>query len=287
MAEKTTLAEMASESSHDKAKRQLLKLMMNDGLYSFISFGTPDGINVISFINSDNHGLFDFYCTSCEKETSFSFNVQETKYFSNYVYNENLKKGSVSVFFLGTACQRCNFSYVYSFRLIDKKLVKIGQHPSIGDISFKELKYISKSLDELDRKELGTAIGLFSHDAASGAFTYLRRVFERMIVRAHQRQTEQGMPVEGFDGLKMGDKIAALKTELPESMVRNSSVFAVLSKGIHELSDEQCRSLFPVVKAVIFQILEQEEHKRMKKITQNETDRAFDAILSDGVLKKL
>ena len=39
-------------------------------------------------------------------------------------------------------------------------------------------------------------------------------------------------------------------------------------------------NLFPVLKAVIFQMLEQEEHKRKKEISDRETDAAFQALLS-------
>ncbi|KGB51780.1 hypothetical protein FG91_04146 [Sphingopyxis sp. LC81] len=80
--------------------------------------------------------------------------------------------------------------------------------------------------------------------------------------------------------MRVDEKIKALSAELPDRVVKNSAVFSVLSAGIHELADEECLTLFPVLKAVIFQMLEEEEHKRRKKIVERETDAAFQALLS-------
>ncbi len=79
----------------------------------------------------------------------------------------------------------------------------------------------------------------------------------------------------------MDEKVAALKDELPALVVRNSGVFSILSLGLHELTEEQCTEHFPVIKAVLFQMLEQEEHKRKAAMTQRETEAALQRILSD------
>lgn len=79
----------------------------------------------------------------------------------------------------------------------------------------------------------------------------------------------------------MGQRIASLKEELPERVVQNSEVFSVLSLGIHELSEVECTKFFPVLKAVIFQMLEQEDHKRKAAITARQTDAAFQTVLRE------
>jgi hypothetical protein len=160
-------------------------------------------------------------------------------------------------------------------------VTKIGQSPSTADLAFGEVRTIDKSLDDLDRRELGKALGLYAHDTALGAFVYLRRVFERMVARAYERQAAAGHPIDGFDGMPMDKRIAALKDELPEKVVKNSVVFSVLSLGLHELTEEQCAKYFPVLKAVLFQMLEQEEHKRKAATTARETDLALQQVLSD------
>lgn len=80
--------------------------------------------------------------------------------------------------------------------------------------------------------------------------------------------------------MPMDRRISALKEELPPRVVRNSAVFSVLSLGLHELTEEQCAEYFPVLKAVIFQMLEQEEHKRRATVAEQETDNALQRILA-------
>ena len=90
-----------------------------------------------------------------------------------------------------------------------------------------------------------------------------------------------GEPVQGFATKRMDEKVAALKGELPDVAVENSGVFSILSLGLHELTEEQCIKHFPVIKAVLFQMLEQEEHKRKAALTQKETATALKRILDN------
>ena len=43
------------------------------------------------------------------------------------------------------------------------------------------------------------------------------------------------------------------------------------------------KALFPLVKAVVFQMLEQEEHQRRKEANEKETDAALQAVLASGI----
>lgn len=266
-----------------KAASLALDLLLFKGLYSVIDVSDDIGREAELKIRNANIGTFDCYCVGCKKETPFIVSALPVPHAGGGLRQGNAVSIPPSVFGLRAVCQRDLSTYLYVFRKVGDRLIKIGQQPSMSDISFGELRGIDKTLDPVDRTELGKAIGLFSHDAASGAFVYLRRVFERMVARAYFRQAELHGPIEGFEGMRVDQKIAALKEELPERVVRNSAVFSLLSVGIHELTDDQCLTLFPVLKAVIFQMLEQEEHKRRKEIAERETDAAFQALLSAGV----
>lgn len=61
-----------------------------------------------------------------------------------------------------------------------------------------------------------------------------------------------------FDGLHMDDKIKGLASVLPPALVKHRKVYSILSIGIHGLDEETCRKYFPVVKAAILQILDQD-----------------------------
>jgi hypothetical protein len=60
----------------------------------------------------------------------------------------------------------------------------------------------------------------------------------------------------------MDEKIDALKAVLPPLLVKNRATYAILSKGLHQLDEKQCQLYFPVVRAAIITILEQDFQKR-------------------------
>lgn len=266
-----------------QGRERAYELLLVKGLYNTIDCGDEVGQAAEAKLRRAELGTFDCYCKGCGKETPFIVKGLKVHVAGGGLQHGDELSSPPLMFGLRAVCQRDLTTYMYCFQKIGSELFKIGQMPSMADISFGELKGIDASLDPLDRKELGKALGLFSHDAASGAFVYLRRVFERMIGRAHERKASISGAVDGFDGMRVDQKIDALKDELPEKVVRNSAVFSVLSAGIHELSDEHCKALFPVVKVVIFQMLEQEEHKRKTAIAERETEAAFQALLSAGL----
>lgn len=267
-----------------KGRAIALDLILQRGLYSSFDATTVEGADATAVIREAQIGTFDCYCTGCGQTTPFIATAIPPKYSGGGLRNDNALANPPFVHCLRAVCQRDLTAYLYVFRMIDGRTTKIGQLPSMSDISFGELKDIDKGLPPLDRKELGTALGLFSHDAASGAFVYLRRVFERMISRTNDRLIEGGgQGVERFSEMRMDEKIDALKAELPQRAVKNRRVFSVLSQGIHELTDEQCKVLFPLVKAVIFLMLEEEDHKRRKALAEQETDAAFQAALTAGI----
>jgi hypothetical protein len=55
--------------------------------------------------------------------------------------------------------------------------------------------------------------------------------------------------------------------------VRNKAVYGILSKGMHELDEETCLTAFPVVRAAIIQILEQDLEARNKARAEEELER--------------
>lgn len=262
-------------------KQAALDLLLNKGLYSSIDINDTTAFGAAYYISQANIGTFDCYCTTCGITTPFICEKMPVPNRGGGLRNGNGLYRPVEAFAVRTVCQRDLNSYQYVFYTVDNKLIKIGQFPSMADISFGELKGIDKGLKPVDRRELGQALGLFAHDAAAGAFVYLRRVFERIVDRAHQRNCSG--PIENFDQKRMDEKINALRDFLPERMVKNRKVFSLLSRGVHELTDDQCQTLFPVVKAVIFEMLELEEHERRVAASQRQTDAALQAALASGL----
>jgi hypothetical protein len=150
--------------------------------------------------------------------------------------------------------------------------VKIGQLPPHAELVAGRLKAVSKIAGKLDTTELRKAAGLISHDAAIGAFVYLRRVFERIIAKAWQSAADAGETLPDPTRLRMDEKISALKNHLPDIVVKNAKVYGILSRGLHELTEEDCARAYPLVEESVIWMLENalvrfEKQKREKTIT--------------------
>ena len=65
---------------------------------------------------------------------------------------------------------------------------------------------------------------------------------------------------------------------MPEILIKNTTIYGILSKGIHELSEEDCRKYFPVVKECIYQILGMWESLRKRHADEAALNKALNAI---------
>lgn len=72
---------------------------------------------------------------------------------------------------------------------------------------------------------------------------------------------------------------------LPQALVENKKVYSILSVGIHELDEDTCRLYFPVVKAAIVEILEQDLAARERKKASEQVRAELAAI--EQKLKKM
>jgi hypothetical protein len=150
------------------------------------------------------------------------------------------------------------------FIIRNLSITKVGQTPSIADLSTPELNDYKKLLGPDRVKELKKATGLISHGVGIGAYAYLRRVFES-ILRDHRNRLEvDGPKIGGFDGLRMDQKIDALQATLPPFLVQNQILYGILSKGLHELTEDDCLLFFPSVYKATLMILRQDEEQRRR-----------------------
>ncbi|MEC7399773.1 MAG: hypothetical protein VYD00_07135, partial [Pseudomonadota bacterium] len=147
------------------------KFLLNSGLYDQLRGGEspPD---TLKKIENANLGTFDCFCVRCKKETPFICRDADIENRGGGLQEGNTLYSPPSVFALRSVCQRCLMVYFYILRRDGEVITKIGQLPSIADISFAELQGIDAGLEEDDRKELGRALGLYAHGAALGGFAY-------------------------------------------------------------------------------------------------------------------
>ena len=290
-----------------------LNFLQYEGLYKKLQI-TEDNIEqLIEFIGGEPK--ISVYCPKCRVERVFSaesFRVQYDygyhlgkEFVNNYqaglnrahFVKENDSKNDATswmlrnwresdfpiTFMITLRCAMDNTHRLdYIIHAYDKYLIKIGQYPSIATLSFSELDDYRHVMDDSVRKEFGTALGLFANGVGIGSYTYLRRIFESIIMKASDTAIDEGrIEKEVFKNARITEKIDMVKEELPETIVDNPILYGIISKGIHELSEEECIEYFPVLKESILLILNEWEKKRKEIETKKRLNSSISKIASE------
>ncbi|HDR8143815.1 short-chain dehydrogenase [Bacillus sp. BB56-3] len=245
-------------------------LLLQLGLYEPVPFNETNAIELEQIFNDCYNVQFDCYCIECKKDSTFKYSSH--KGFVQYtpggeplkVMNRlNTHPSPMDLIF---KCQR-NESHLYSFmfRIINNEITKIGQFPSIASLELHSIEKYRKIL-KYDYRDFSKAIGLYSHGIGAGSFVYLRRIFENLIEECKQEALLESLfEVETFRQSKMDEKIKMLEDFLPSFLVENRKLYSILSKGIHELTEQECLELFPNVKLAIELILDEKIHQLEQK----------------------
>lgn len=236
-------------------------LLINLPLYEIVNFEAND-LEVGRQLYYYNETL-DTYCPKCNKHSIFSRYWPYSKSIS-YLDDSWVDEGK---FAIELQCSRDSSHRLYFLFIAEgQSIQKIGQYPSLADLSLYDIQKYSKALDRKYFQEFTKAIGLASHGIGVGSFVYLRRIFEFLIDEAHQQSKES----EDWDEnlylkSRMSEKISLLRTKLPEFLIDNSALYSILSKGLHELGEDECLAAFPVVKLGIEIILDDKLEKSRKE----------------------
>ena len=287
--------------------------LQTNGLYDSIQINEDNIIDLIFLL--DGKVRISDYCKECKEERVFT--MKPYIYFSKdskgcsphklserlmEVQRENVIKNTPSVGEVGSKeniawewkdWQNDDVSRILVFQFVcsmnedhhldyivlttDTSMMKIGQYPSVADMTFPKLDAYKHVISKEDRKELGTAIGLFASGVGAGSYVYLRRILERIIYKAKETAVDT-VNDEKFEQAKMAERIKMLEGYLPETLTKNTIIYGILSKGIHELSEEECLRYFPVVKECIYQILGMWESERKKQADEAGLNKALNAI---------
>lgn len=240
-------------------------LFLRLSLYETFSLET--NYEIIQRIGDNNGNFtFDCYCIDCKKESTFRRYSSEfsrgelshgeltldTKHELHKLNSFQVPKG---IYF---NCQRDpQHKYSYFFIIKNNNITKIGQHPSVADIEIQGIQKYQKLLKQ-DYKYFSKAIGLQSHGVGAGSFVYLRRIFENLIEEKHVEASQNDQWDEKeYQKSRMDEKINLLKDRLPPILVEHRSIYGIMSKGIHELGEQECLTLFPDVKLGIELILDE------------------------------
>lgn len=251
----------------DKLLPSIVELCLEYPLYKSISLDEQhnEQLNEILYYQ----GQLDTYCLNCARESIFQAKNKQW-YRKDSLINDNL---SFSLLF---NCNRNSAHHIcFYFQIHDKKLTKVGQFPSIADLVKPNLKKYKKILPDQQFRELSKGTGLAAHGVGIGSFVYLRRVFEYLVEEAHKEaQTNKGWDEDLYIRSRVTDKIDLLKEKLPDILIENKALYGILSKGIHELTEEECLDIFPIMEMGIELILDdvaaqKERDSKTKKFSQH------------------
>jgi hypothetical protein len=215
---------------------------------------------------NDNDKL-DLYCPTCRTRRIFTFK-------NNCYYSEDLEWGEYvkreKGFITFEAAADCGHSLIMIFRAIDERYVeKIGQYPPIYDLheQISNKKSFSKLEDEY-RDYYAKSCSLNSVNSNIGALTYLRRIFEKLLIDCFNDNCEK-KDFEAFKIMSIEDKAGFLKNYLPNLLFEPgfNMIYSLIGDGVHHLSEEQCGENFSTIKIAIEEILIdkiQAEEKKMR-----------------------
>ncbi|WP_051428170.1 hypothetical protein [Bacillus sp. J33] len=253
-------------------------LFLKTSLYSEFDFPSNYQHLFRTIFIDNEHLQFDAFCIHCQKESTFKFS---NKYINNAyqtyqaaVVSNNVErywnklKAPIQITF---DCQRNKaHNYSIAFTLHKNKITKSGQYPSLASIEQHDIKKYQKVL-ERDYKDFSKGIGLASHGVGIGSFVYLRRIFENLIEEAHLiAKNNSFWNEELYSQARMNEKINLLKDYLPAILVQSKQLYGIISKGIHELEEQECLDMFPHIKLAIELILDEKlyELEKEKKVSE-------------------
>lgn len=213
-------------------------------------------------------GPLDAYCPECKLMSVFTY-AWARGGGAGMSQPESSRRMLDHRFRVELACSR-NTSHTIAlwFDVRDHHLTKIGQFPSLADLLSEDFVKYRSILTQEQLAGLKRGVGLTAHGVGAGSLVYLRRLFEELLEEARtQAEGTQAWDEQKYQRSKVPDRINLLKEHLPRFIVEHRSVYGLLSKGIHELSEAECLEMFPVVQGAIELILDErmEHAERQRK----------------------
>ena len=253
---------------------------------------------IVAFINDKTP--FDYICSKCEKEKAFSQTTNLIFYMNcekfttiSYPTVKLDEKNSVFTFgsnsipitdelivIKGFSCVLCKSKIYQHFLFNLEGCIKTGEYPSFIDITNLDIFSYKKVMNELDFNELLKAERCYTFNYSVAAATYIRRIFERIILDVYRGNinTVNEKNEEVFEKKPMSERLEILKPYLPNlpyftDNISYGNIFGVRSGSVHTLTDEECLKYYPIMKDVVCSIL---NHILQLKNLENKIQRMAD-----------
>lgn len=275
--------------STEQSAHAMLETLFDAPLYRRFNAGAPSDAGTLLKSLRTLSRRFDRFCPECGKDTTWIVIVKdEDKRNSELERATSANIGSVgrsgfpkslwlSSFESRMYCARdarhqfVMYLNVRSPRLQDVleaeegsaqqaavELMKVGQFPSLSDIQIGTLKQYEEGMTGQQRREFVRAINTSAHGFNVAACVHYRRVFESVLFDARDELMKETGAAKWpeFDRMRTDERISALKAYLPQFMVEHPHLYGILSKGVHELTEEECGEAMPVLRQAIELMIE-------------------------------
>jgi len=283
-------------------QNDLLDFIITSSLYSCKEIRYPEVEHLIQIYDDKNR--FELYCPECKEKKVFMYdsglhNVKDS-YLKNKIsspgsltgmsYQETSVLDGIDHIYLRFKCSLNEFHKIeYFFSVKGDTIIKVGQYPSSADLDLPQASKYSAILGKQYYNELKRSIGLHSHGVGIGSFVYLRRIIEKLVYDAFKEAEAAGLlneqqfefQTDGQHRNGMEEKIKLLKGFLPDPITDHPKIYGVVSKGIHELSEDECLKYFSVLKDGIVMILDDIVAKKEKEKAEAEYKKSLGKIISD------
>ena len=260
-------------------KEKLIDLLKNKGVYTKTSSCTFENFLYVCYRDNAPKSL-DLCCPQCKAEKTFVFvRSEELNSLGTLQYNNGTNSnyyGLIKV--LVYECPTCSERLIFALYFDGNCIVKIAQYPSLFDVSRDELKKYQKNglIDNESFSQLYKAELCASSSYYVAAYTYMRRVYETMLMSVfEQNQEDIGITEADFRRLHSDKKLEAIKDYLAIDDEIYLPLYGLLSAGIHAMTEEQCCEDYTVLKPILLEILAEQKAKKEKAAKRKELKDLF------------
>jgi len=234
-----------------------------------------------------NDYRLELFCPTCKKRRIFCF--QNSSFIKIYwdhkgdQFCENVKDFLFKTDYFSIRAQAdCKHNLLVIFKKVnDATIMKVGQYPSIYELN-EEINNRSfiKMLGDEYAGYYKNACSLYSFNTCIGAIIYLRRIFEKILFDTYsEHQKKLDISLDDFKKLRMEEKLKTIQNYLPDILFEQgfNVIYTKISDGVHNLSEDECQQIFPILKNAIEEILidklemkeKQKRRSELSKIISN------------------
>jgi hypothetical protein len=276
---------MENNKAHD--------LIVQEPLYKKIEINKMTHSEILEILFYKGH--VNCFCPYCGKPSVFSGQLtieQEQRKIDLQLEQNSFPGGNKTrkifekpeIYPLEFYCAR-NENHILNviYKVENDTIVKIGQSPSLFELQRGEFKKYKTILGD-SYIDLYNAIMFYSSHFGVAAFAHLRRIVENyFIAKAYDECKE--LPEwddKKYKESRFVEKLDFLKAKLPETLTENPRLYSIISKGIHELDEEECILYFEALKECIFlsldDTIEKNRRKKSKEKIKSELSRIDNKI---------